>query len=114
MHARRIKGVPVTLYERTRNGKDLLNADTYAETPVTVDNVLIAPASTDDIADEQSLNGRRADYTLYIPKGDAHAWEGCRVGFFGRIWQAVGVPQALIESLVPLDWNKTVKVVLYE
>ena len=45
----RIKGVPVTLYEKTLTGYDEANRPVYTETPVTVDNVLIGEPSTEDI-----------------------------------------------------------------
>lgn len=40
-----IKGIPVTLYERTKTGEDAFHEPVYAETPVTVENVLITPVT---------------------------------------------------------------------
>ena len=47
-------------------------------------------------------------------KGDTHDWAGCRVDFFGQSFRVFGPSQQYIESLVPLDWNKKVKVERYE
>lgn len=41
-----IKGIPVTLYERTKTGEDAFHEPVYAETPVTVENVLITPVDS--------------------------------------------------------------------
>lgn len=106
-----MRGITVTLYERTQTGTDAFNAPVYTETPVDVENVLVAPLSDEERATELDLTGRRAVYQLGIPKGDAHTWEaGTRVGFFGEIWRIIGEPTEGISALIPLDWNKKVKV----
>lgn len=105
-----IRGITVTLYERTQTGTDPANRPTYTETPVEVENVLVAPLSDEEILQTLNLTGRRARYQLGVPKGDAHAWEGCRVSFFGETWRVIGHPTEGIETLLPLGWNKKVKV----
>ena len=110
----RLKGVPVTLYEKTLTGYDEANRPVYTETPVTVDNVLIGEPSTEDVTNEYNLSGKRVAYVLGIPKGDTHEWADRTVGFFGRLFRTVGVPTQGIDDLIPLDWNKKVKVEAYE
>lgn len=105
-----IKGITVTLYTRTKTGVDAFNAPVYTETPVVVDNVLVAPLSDEEILDTLNLTGRRAKYQLGIPKGDTHTWEGCEVEFFGERWRVIGQPTSGIDDLIPLRWNKKVKV----
>ena len=105
-----IKGITVTLYTRTKTGVDAFNAPVYTETPVAVDNVLVAPLSDEEILDTLNLTGRRAKYQLGIPKGDTHTWEGCEVEFFGERWRVIGQPTSGIDDLIPLRWNKKVKV----
>ena len=107
-----IRGITVTLYERTLTGKDAFNRPTYKETPVPVKNVLVSPVSPggEEVLDILDLTGRKAVYTLGIPKGDTHQWEGCRVGFFGEIWQVIGKPTEGIEEMIPLSWNRKVRV----
>jgi len=105
-----IKGIPVTLYERTQSGTDAFNRPTYTETPVVVENVLVAPVSDDEMIQTLNLTGRRARYQLGIPKGDTHDWENNRVSFFGADWRVIGHPTEGIDEMIPLQWNKKVKV----
>lgn len=109
-----MRGVTVILYETTQTGVDDFNRPTYSETAVPVDNVLIGEPSTEDIANELNLSGKRLAYTLAIPKGDAHTWEGRDVGFWGERFRVIGKPTQGIEHLIPLSWNKKVKVERYE
>lgn len=108
-----IKGIPVTLYEKTQTDEDAFHDPVYTEMPVTVENVLVTPADTAAIADEVQLNGHHLAYELCIPKGDAHSWDDVTVEFFGQKWHTYGGVQQYIEELVPLDWNKKVKVERY-
>lgn len=105
-----IKGITVTLYSRTQTGTDAFNAPIYTEEPVAVADVLVAPMSDEEILDTLNLTGRRAKYQLGIPKGDTHIWEGCEVGFFGQRWRVIGQPTEGLDHLIPLRWNKKVKV----
>ena len=69
-----IKGIPVVLYERTEIGRDEFDHPVYEEHPVTVENVLVAPASTTEILDAVHLYGKKAVYNIAIPKGDEHEY----------------------------------------
>ena len=110
-----MKGITVTLYKRTQTGVDALNHPVYAETPVSVDNVLVAPVGAQEVLDTYNLTGRKATYQLAIPKWDTNAWTaGARVSFFGQDWRIIELEQGGIESLIPLSWNKKVKVERYE
>lgn len=109
-----IRGITVTLYERTYSGADGFNHPTFTEIAKTVDNVLVSPASSQEILDATNLYGKKAIYTLAIPKGDTHTWEDCKVSFFGEDWHVFGVPLEGIESNIPLAWNKKVTVERYE
>lgn len=108
-----IKGIPVILYVKKKTGVDGFNHPIYQEIRETVENVLVSPASTDDIASSQDLYGKKAVYTLAIPKGDSHIWEDCEVEFFGRMWHTFGFPIEGIEENIPLEWNKKVMVEQY-
>lgn len=109
-----LHGIPVTLYERTQSGTDAFNAPIYSETPVTVENVLVSPVSAEAVVGELQLYGKRAVYELCLPKGDAHDWEDCRVDFFGQSWRVYTPVEEWIEAMVPLDWNKKVRVERYD
>ncbi len=108
-----LSGTTVTLLEKQQTGVDAFNRPTYAEVPVDVENVLIAPLSDQEVLETLNLTGRKAVYQLGIPKGDAHDWENQRVQFFGQTWQVIGIPTEGQDELIPLFWNKKVKVERY-
>ena len=108
-----IKGIPVTLYERTKTDEDAFHSPIYTETPVIVENVLITPIDSTAVVTELQLTGHRLAYELSIPKGDTHSWENCVVEFFGQKWRVYGGVKQYMDKLVPLDWNKKVQVECY-
>lgn len=108
-----MKGITITLYEKTQTGTDDFNAPIFTETATTVDNVLIGEPSTDDIVNDVQLYGKRLAYTLAIPKGDTHEWRDRTVEFFGERFRTYGEPTQGIDHLIPLSWNKKVKVERY-
>lgn len=110
----RLHGVTITLFERVQSGTDPFNRPVYTETAVPVENVLIGEPSTQDIVDVLNLTGKKLAYTLAIPKGDAHEWTNRTVEFFGERFRTIGEPTQGIEGLIPLEWNKKVKVERYE
>ena len=107
-----MKGITVVLLERTQTGTDAFNRPIYSEIETPVENVLVAPTDSggDEVLDTLNLGGRKSVYTLALPKGDTHSWEGNRVRFFGETWQVVGMPTEGIEDLIPLMWNRKVRV----
>ena len=109
-----LKGITVTLITKTQAGTDPFGAPIYTETETEVENVLVAPTSTTEVLDRLALTGRKAVYTLAIPKGDENTWENQEVRFFGERWRAFGIPEQGIDDLIPLDWNKKVTVERYE
>lgn len=108
-----MRGISITLYTATQTGTDEFNRPIYAETPVTVENVLIGEPSTDDIVAEINMTGKRLAYTLAIPKGDTNDWTDKTVEFFGEKFKTIGEPTQGIDHLIPLSWNKKVKVERY-
>lgn len=108
-----IKGISVTLYERTQTGVDAFNRPVYEETATVVENVLVAPAQEQEVLDTLNLSGRKAVYTLGIPKSDTHNWEDRDVEFFGERWHTIGMPINGIEDMIPLNWNTKVRVERY-
>lgn len=108
-----LKGISVTLYERQKIGTDAFNMPLYAETPITVNNVLVYPADPADVTGDLQLYGKRAEYELCIPKGDTNRWEDCTVEFFGKRWKVFGGVAEYIGENLPLGWNRKVKVERY-
>lgn len=108
-----IKGITVTLISKQETGRDPFGEPIYEDVEIEVDNVLISPTTSDDIVNQMTLTGKKAVYTLAIPKGDTNTWEDQEVRFFGEKWRVFGVPLQGIDHLIPLDWNKKVMVERY-
>ena len=109
-----IKGITVTLYQRNQTGTDAFHVPVYQELPTQVENVLVTPVSAEALVNDLQLYGKQAEYELCLPKEDTHDWTDCRVDFWGQSFRVFGPPQQWIDSLVPLDWNRKVKVERYE
>lgn len=110
----RLSGITVTLYARTELSRDAANDPVYSEAATSVNNVLVAPSSDQEIIDAERLYGKKAVYTLGLPKGDTHEWKDCRVAFFGETFRVIGMGSQGIEDMIPLDWNKKIMVERYE
>lgn len=103
----------MTLIDKVPDGFDAFGHPVYQDSEVSVENVLVAPTTATDAVSELDLTGRKAVYTLAIPKGDTHDWEDKEVHFFGQRWRVFGIPLEGIEGLIPLEWNKKVMVERY-
>ena len=110
----KIHGIPITLIDKQVVSIDPFGSPVVKDVEILVDNVLVAPATTDDVTNQMSLTGKKISYTLGIPKGDTNDWENKEVRFFGKRWRTVGIPLEGIESMMPLEWNKKVMVERYE
>ena len=108
-----MKGITVVLYNKVQEGMDVFQRPVYSENAESVPNVLVSPASEQEVLDTLNLTGRKAVYTLAIPKGDSHDWENREVEFFGRRWKTIGMPIKGIDALIPLQWNMKVRVEAY-
>ena len=109
-----IKGITVILVDKISDGVDPFGTPIYRDAEIPVDNVLVTPSTTDDMVNQLNLTGKKAVYTLAIPKDDEHDWEDKEVRFFGQTWRTFGFVTQGIENLIPLDWNKKVMVERYE
>ena len=108
-----LQGQTITLFDRIQTDTDALNAPVYQEVPVSVDNVLVCPASTEAVAEGLQLWGKHAIYELLIPKDDAHHWEEREVSFFGKRWKTFGFVLQWPDNLTPGDWDRKIKVERY-
>lgn len=109
-----IKGITVILYTETQSGTDDFNRPIMAETAEAVDNVLVAPSTEQELLETTNLTGRKAVYTLGIPKGDTHDWVDKKVSFFGQNFRTIGQPIEGIDAMIPLQWNKKVRCEIYD
>lgn len=106
-------GITVYLINEIQTGEDRLGNPIMEETETAVDNVLVAPATVDDVTSSLQLFGKKAEYTIAIPKGDTHVWQDQKVRFFGATWRIFGYPKEGIEHLIPLAWNTQWRVERY-
>lgn len=107
-----IHGIPIILYSRRdTEERDELNRPIQRQpAAIHVDNVLVQPLTEQEVTDTMNLTGRKAIYRLCIPKGDTHEWADAHVSFFGKQWHVVGDVLEYIEDMVPLSWNKQIRV----
>ena len=105
-----MRGVTITLYEKTQTGVDGLNNPVYSVQPVQVENVLVGEPTTDDITSSISLYGKQIRYMLGLPKGDAHVWTDTEVKIFGERFRTFGDVIQGIEANVPTPWHHKVRV----
>ena len=108
-----MRGTAVVLYEKTLSGYDTLNNPVYTEEAVTVQNVLIGEPTTVDITSSIDLYGKKVEYMLGLPKGDAHVWTDAKVTFFGQTFRTFGDVIQGIEENIPTPWHKKVRVERY-
>ena len=107
-------GISIILYDRQLTGHDEFGKAIYSDVPITVDNVLVGEPTDNEVIDTLNLTGKHVAYTLAIPKGDTNTWTDRKVEFFGETFKTIGHPTQGIEHLIPLAWNKKVKVERYE
>lgn len=108
------QGEPVVLIQKVEAGKDNFGKIIYEEKRIEISNVMINQTQASEVLDTTDLTTGKVTYTLCIPKEDNHDWENCKVEFWGKKWNVVGIPTQAMEQYVPLDWNKKVVVELYE
>ena len=109
-----LKGITVILVDKVESGEDGFGHPIFENKEIVIENVLVAPTSTQDVLNKLSITGKKAVYTIAIPKGDQNNWENREVKFFGRKWRTIGLPEEGIESMIPLAWNRKVMVEAFE
>lgn len=106
----KLHGMSVTLTQKTLSGYDEIGEPVYTPETVVVDDVIVSPSSAVDkeVLDSLNLDGKKAVFTLGIPKGDTHAWEDAEVTVFGRTYRTYGPLIEGQEDLVPMRWHKKI------
>lgn len=103
-------GIDVTLHVKSSGGINELGEEILIDSTKIVNNVIVAPLSSEDIINEFTLSGKKIAYQLGIPKGNNDNWINTEVEFFGQTFRTIGIPEEGIEDLIPLSWNKKIKV----
>ena len=110
-----MRGITVTIHPKEVNDLNSIGEVVFKYgDDIAVENVLVAPSSAEEILEADNLYGKKAVYTLAIPKGDTNDWQDQWVTFFGLDWQTFGIPLEGIDALVPTSWNKKVTVMRRE
>ena len=109
-----IKGITVTLLEETSTGLDPFGQSIKKQSAIEVANVLVSPTEAKDVVEHAQLYGKKAVYTLGIPKGDTNHWEDREVMIFDKKYRTFGPVVEGIEALVPTAWHRKVMVERYE
>lgn len=110
----RLKGITIQLIDKVKTGTDGFGKPIYQDVPIDVENVLIGEPSAEDVTETFNVTGKHVAYTLAIPKGDENTWTDRKVSFWGKTFRTIGEPTQGIEGMIPLSWNKKIKVELYE
>lgn len=108
-----MKGTTVQLVVKTITSYDAFGAPVYTEELVDVPDVLVGVPSSNDVLNTLSLYGKRAAYTLGIPKGDAHSWVDAEVIIWGQRFRTIGYPVTGEQANIPLRWGQNVQVEHY-
>ena len=105
-----IRGETVQVALRVDGGTDRLGNPTvaYAD-PVPVRNVLVAPATMDEVAATRP-DGIVATYTLHFPRGYRADLRGAIVTVRGDEYRVAGDPAPYTEADVPGEWSMPVTV----
>lgn len=112
-----IKGVSVILHRITQTGVDDFNMPIYADQQIVVDNVLVEPASNDEVVNEVQLYGKHIAYNLHIPMSDTNDWKNTLVDLpapWNETLKTYGSCLVYDPKNTPLDWGKKIKAELYE
>ena len=102
-----LRGEAVQVKRFHEAGRDEYNVPFFDETVETVENVLVAPASTEDIGEDRPL-GVDVRYTLQFPKTFKGPIENGEVCVRGEWMKTIGFADRF--DPCPTDWNMTVRV----
>lgn len=110
-----IFGEPVQVISRDNDGIDEFgNARVvYRKFYVTVDNVLVAPTSSQDLGPERP-EGEATIMTFHFPKTYIGDLRGCLIRWKSKRWAVIGNPQPYSEDATPGKWNRPVQARLVE
>lgn len=107
-----IQGASIVVNRPYQAGTDRFNNVVYGMTGADVDDVLIAPGST-ELLDASRPEGVSVAYTLHFPKTYTDSLEGCTVELpapWTGEYRVIGDPQPYMDENTPTRWNRPVEV----
>lgn len=109
-----IFGEPIQLRVRRSGANDAFGNEQaeYGSTP-TIRNVLVAPASSQDLGPERP-DGDATIMTFHFPKTYIGSLKGALIGWRGKQWEVIGDPQPYSKESTPGMWNRPVQARLVE
>lgn len=85
----------------------------YSTWSISVSNVLVAPASSQDLGPERPY-GDATVMTFHFPKTYIGQLKGCLIGWRGSWWEVIGDPRPYSKDATPGVWNRPVQARLVE
>lgn len=109
-----IRGVQVTVSAPQDDGQDELgNRRLTWGRPMPVGNVLVSPASSQDLAASRP-DGDATVMVFHFPKTYTGSLRGCRIQWNGADYEVMGNPQAYMDHATPTLWDRPVQARLVE
>jgi hypothetical protein len=113
-----LHGITVSLQSVTQTGTDSFGMPEETETWTDIPDVLVGQPTDAEQAEALDFFGKRAVYSLGIPKGDTHDWVDKKVEWtdaYGNTFtvKTFGYPVTGIEANVPGQWHMKVKCEAY-
>ena len=109
-----IRGETVIVVHKVKAGMDAFHVPTYTFETETVPNVLVSPASTDDLEAIARPEGDTVALALHFPKTYTASLRGSLVEVRGRRYEIQGDPQSYMDENTPGAWNRPVTATLVE
>lgn len=110
-----IVGETIQVKDRDNAGIDEFGNErvAYRRFSVSVTNVLVAPASSQDLGPERP-DGDATIMTFHFPKTYIGQLKGYLIGWKGSWWEVIGDPQPYSKDSTPGVWNRPVQARLVE
>ena len=102
-----IKGIAVTFNTQVDGTVDELNDATQTTTPITIENVLIAPITEPANAREaQALEQSRDQVRVHLPKADERSVADSTFEWGGKTFRVDSSSVPFMNENTPGDWNR--------
>lgn len=104
----------MTVVSRVQDGFDSYGEPIWEESRRVVDDVLVAPAGTDDLTGSTRTYGDKTVIDLYFPKTFSGDLRGADVVVRGQVFRVEGDPFMHTPANIPTRWWIEVRAVLVD